>query len=405
MSKRSVPDADVIVIGAGLTGGVLAALLRQSGFSVVMVEAHAAGREDNIDTPDPRALAVTPASRRLLEHIGVWQQLPAERIGVFRRMEVWERAAIHFDCAELGEQALGYIIEAVVLQQALDAVLAADNGLEWCRPALPAALECGAEAILKLDSGRKLRARLIVGADGRNSRSRSLAGISYLESPYPQQALACVVETGQPHAAVARQRFLADGPLAFLPLADEHQSGIVWSTTPEHARALLTMPETEFADTLAEAFEQRLGGIHKVGRRAAFPLFKAEATHYCRPRFALIGDAAHSVHPLAGQGANLGWLDAAALAEVLTDARTGSRDPGSFRVLRQYERWRRGENRIMQLVLDGLHHLFLRGDPVTVQLRNVGLNLTDHSGPIKNYLMRYAMGRAGDVPKLLRRET
>lgn len=402
MTRVAGADTDVIVTGAGLIGGVLALLLRRAGFGVIAVEARARATAAP-DQPDPRALAVTPASRRLLEHVGVWQHLPAERIGVFRRMEVWDQASIEFDCEALGEPALGYIIEASVLLQALEVALAADPGLEWCRPAVPSVLDFGPDtARLVLDNGRTLRARLIVGADGRDSRSRSLAGISYIETPYPQHAVACVVDTERPHAAVARQRFLADGPLAFLPLAGSQQSGIVWSTSPEHARQLLAMPESEFRTALASAFEHRLGAVTRVGRRAAFPLLKAEAAHYCQPRFALAGDAAHCVHPLAGQGANMGWMDVACLAEVLAAARSRGRDPGSQGVLRRYERWRRSDNRMLQYVLDGLHHLFRRQDPLSSGLRNIGLSLTDHSGPIKHYLMRYAMGRAGDLPRLLR---
>lgn len=403
MNRHTVPDADVIVTGAGLTGGVLALLLRQAGFSLILIEARDKSAVDT-HTPDPRALAVTPASRRLLELTGVWQALPPERIGTFHRMEVWEDSAIRFDCADLGEPALGYIVEASLLQQALENTLAADSGITWCRPATPAGLTCEADAArMVLDDGRSIQARLIVAADGRDSRSRDLAGISYLETPYPQQALACVVETERPHEAVARQRFLSDGPLAFLPMAGPNQSGIVWSTSPEHAGELLMMPDALFAETLAAAFEYRLGAVLEIGQRATFSLLKAEAIRYCQSRFVMVGDAAHSVHPLAGQGANMGWLDVACLAEVLIDARTEGRDTGSLRVLRRYERWRRGENRIMQLGLDGLHHLFRRQDPATVFIRNLGLGLTDHSGPLKHHLMSYAMGRAGDLPRLLRR--
>ena len=207
-----------------------------------------------------------------------------------------------------------------------------------------------------------------------------------------------MVETALPHGAIARQRFLADGPLAFLPMAGSNQCGIVWSTTPDHAEALLAMEDNAFADAVAAAFGHELGVVTQVGRRGAFPLLRAQAARYVRERFALVGDAAHSLHPLAGQGANMGWLDAACLTEVLT----GAGDPGRWRALRRYERWRRSDNYMMQLALDGLHHLFRRDEWPIQRLRNMGLSITNHSGPVKNYLMRYAMGRVGDLPALAR---
>lgn len=396
---------DISIIGGGLTGGVLALLLRRLGYRVAIVESRAATVVG--DEPDPRALAVTPASRCILERAGVWPHIDVGRIGVFHGMEVWDAGGpgvIRFADSDVHEPALGYIIEAGVLQQAIDTTLAGDPQIDWYRPAELQALKFGADkATLTLDGGRGITTKLVVGADGQRSRSRLLAGITYQETPYPQQAVAGVVETEMPHGAVARQRFLPDGPLAFLPMAGESQCGIVWSTSPEHARELLALSEAEFGGALEAAFERRLGAVTHVGRRGAFPLLKAQAAHYVQPRFALAGDAAHSIHPLAGQGANMGWLDVACLAEVLTDIRPA--DPGLLRWLRRYERWRRSENRIMQLSLDALYHLFRRNELPVTWLRNTGLTLTDHSGPIKNLLMRYAMGRAGDLPAAARCRT
>ncbi|MDZ7734867.1 MAG: UbiH/UbiF/VisC/COQ6 family ubiquinone biosynthesis hydroxylase [Gammaproteobacteria bacterium] len=399
--------ADIAVVGGGLTGGVLTLLLRQAGYRVAVVESRQPAAEID-ERPDPRALAVTPASRCILEHCGVWPELPPARIGTFHGMQVWDAGGggeIRFVDSDVGEPALGYIIEAGVMQHAIDTVLAADRDIDWYRPAAPAALKPGADKTeLVLEDGRSLPVRLVVGADGGQSRTRRLAGIHYDETPYPQQAVAGVVTTELAHGCVARQRFLADGPLAFLPMAADHQCGIVWSTSPAHAQQLLAMPDDDFAVALACAFEYRLGAVTEVGRRGAFPLLKAQAAHYVRERLALVGDAAHSMHPLAGQGANMGWLDAACLAEILAAAATAGRDPGSLRGLRHYERWRRSDNRIMQLALDGLHHLFRRGELPVRRLRSLGLTLTDHSGPLKHFLMRHAMGRAGDLPALACRE-
>ena len=392
---------DIGVVGSGLAGGVLTLLLRRAGYQVTLVDNREPLR--SVDArPDPRALAVTPASRCILEQARVWPQLPPDRIGHLHGMQVWDaagRGAIRFAAGDIDEPALGYIIEAGVMQYAIDAALAGDDGLVWQRPATPVDLQFESDRVrLELDNGRQLAARLLVAADGQQSSTRGLAGIHYPAVPYPQKAVAAVVETAWPHEMIARQRFLATGPLAFLPMAGSHQCGIVWSTTPDHAETLLAMADDAFADAAATAFGHELGRINSVGRRGAFPLLRAQAARYVRERFALVGDAAHSLHPLAGQGANMGWLDVACLLEVLN----GAADPGRWRALRRYERWRRSDNYIMQLALDGLHHLFLRGEWPIRRLRNMGLAMTDRSGPVKNYLMRYAMGRAGDLPALAR---
>lgn len=405
MSVSRTLDADVIIVGGGLAGCTLAALLAQQGLHCQVLE-----ERDSVaalQRQDPRTLAITRASENILRAAGAWQNLPADRIGVFRKMFVWEEGGgdIEFDSATLCEPTLGYIIEQNALERALQQANGEATRISRYQPATVAALEFRDDAVsVQLADGRRLRSKLIVGADGARSGLRTLAGIAWPVHDYQQQAVACIVKTEKPHGCVARQRFLATGPLAFLPMADAHHCGIVWSTTPEQATELLDMKQDDFNRTLAEAFAFTLGKIVASETRAAFPLQHAQAAHYCRPRLALIGDAAHTIHPLAGQGANLGLLDAATLAEVVLAAADRTRDIGTYTVLRRYERWRRGENMLMIRIMQGFKVLFGSRLSSLRLLRNVGLDLVDMSGPVKHVVMRHAMGLSGDLPVFARHQ-
>jgi 2-octaprenylphenol hydroxylase len=393
-------DADVIIVGGGLVGCTMAGLLAVRGVQCLIVEGRApgAGRQGS----DPRVLAVTLASANILKAARAWKHLPQERMGFFRGMQVWDENGdgdIEFDSAELCEATLGYIIEQTMLELAAEQGNSEIPDIKRLQPATPAALKVeGGTASLGLEDGTHLIARLIVGADGGRSRIRELAGIACPAYDYHQQAVACVVETEVAHDSIARQRFLTEGPLAFLPMADPHISGIVWSTSPQHAAELLAMDEAEFNQALARAFACRLGAVVRSGPRAAFPLQHAHAERYCLPRLALVGDAAHTVHPLAGQGANLGLLDAAALAEIITGAWQGERDIGALGVLRRYERWRRGENLLMMKTMQSFNALFASRLRSVRRLRNIGLDLVDMMDPVKRLIMRRASGLVGDLP-------
>ena len=397
------PDAEVIIVGAGPIGSALAALLGAGNVDCMLVGSAAGPRRAGAPG---RALALTLASRNVLHAAGVWERLPRDDIGLFQKMRVWDAngtGAIEFDSAELCLPTLGYVVEQALLDEAL-------AGAIRQRPRVPAvttgkveSLNIGVDrASLRLDDGRELAALLVVGADGFASGVRPLAGIDYPVHDYRQQALVCTVETGRPHERTAWQRFLPDGPLAFLPLSAPHRCAVVWSTAPEIAAELLRMEATAFDARLAEAFDHTLGEVTAISPRGAFPLRRAHAERYCRPRLVLAGDAAHCVHPLAGQGANLGLLDAASLAQVLLRARARGQDLGALEVLRRYERWRRGDNGAMLLALDTLQRLFGSRAGTLQWARNAGLDLVDASGPLKNLIMRLATGTLGDLPALAR---
>ncbi len=397
-------DAQVIIVGGGLAGNTLAGLLASKGLDCIIIEAGSQQTAQSSSAADPRALALTFASRRILQSFGVWQQLPEKRLGHFSRMQVWDengKGEVVFDSADICQPALGFIVEQSVLQDSLVRTVSGMPSVRVYHDSLLSQIEWHEQAIsVLLENGQKLSANLLVGADGGHSRSRELAGINTTEHDYQQHALACLVQTTLPHEHVARQRFLSHGPLAFLPMHNAHECGVVWSTQPQQAQELLRMEEEEFNRVLAEAFEYRLGEITKSDLRSSFPLRRAQADAYCKDRFALIGDAAHSVHPLAGQGANLGLLDAASLAQLVLKADAANRDIAARPVLRAYERWRKFENKIMMMTLEGFKYTFEnQSGPVPV-LRNRALDLANSIVPLKHTIMRHAMGLSGDLPEL-----
>ena len=393
---------DVIVAGGGLVGATLALALGEMGLRVAVIERSSAPAAAPGPSFAARVSAFTVASERILRALGVWPVLPADRIGAMREMHVWERTGeVHFDSAEIGEPCLGHIIENAVVQWAVEQRIEALANVDWHRGAELGGLAFdGDEARVPID-GRVLRGSLVVGADGARSKVRELAGIDVAQGDYRQEAVVAEVRTAMPHRETAWQRFLPTGPLAFLPLANGAAS-IVWSTTPEHAAELCALDEEAFGFEVADAFEWRLGAVTDPGARASFALGHLHARAYVRDRVALAGDAAHIVHPLAGQGVNLGLLDAAALAEVVGRAHALGRDIGSRATLRRYERWRRGHNVLMQSVLGGFRHLFSSPWPAVRWLRETGFALTDRIPPLKARFMRFASGLDGDLPALAR---
>lgn len=399
-------DYDLVIAGGGMVGSTLACALRDADLKIALLESAPLERIRPGEETDLRVSAVNRASQRIFAAVDAWNDMTAWRVSPFRDMRVWDAGGfgqIHFDSATLGEPLLGWIIENRVIQYAL---LERVRQLPAVELLCPAALEtawpedAGGWRV-RLTDGREFTTRLLVGADGAQSKVRELAEIDTRGWSYHQKALVANVRTAEPHQETAWQRFLPTGPLAFLPLHDGRCS-IVWSTTPEQADQLLALDEYNFAQALTEAFERRLGEIVQVGPRGAFPLRLQHARAYVKPGLALIGDAAHVVHPLAGQGVNLGLLDAATLAEVLLDGLAAGHKVGALRVLRRYERWRKSDNLPMLGIMDGFKRLFGNSLPPVRLLRNLGLNLADAAGPLKNAMARRAMGLAGDLPKLAR---
>lgn len=401
--KSQEHSYDVIIVGAGMVGTALACALGEKAFRVAMVDTSKPAMSWPEEGYDLRVSALTRATQQILETIHVWPRMQAERVSPFREMHVWDAAGegvLHFDSAELGEATLGHIVENRVTLKALHQQLATLESVRLLTEVQATALDIdNTTATLTLNNDEVLNARLIVAADGSRSWVRQQRGISVRGWDYDQTALVTYVKTAQSHQETAWQRFLPTGPLAFLPLTEGYSS-IVWSTTPEQAEQLKQLPEDHFAIELQAAFEDQLGAIEEVGPRATFPLRFFETNAYVGSRLALVGDAAHTIHPLAGQGVNLGMADAASLAEVLSSAKQARKDIGSINVLRQYERWRRADNRSMLVAMDGFKRLFSNQSSLLGWIRNTGMSLVQQTPLVKNTIVRHAMGLSGAQPKL-----
>lgn len=391
-------DYDILVVGAGMVGAAFAALLRETSFSLALLDAGSPPAVPPADHYDLRVSAVSPGTRHILQAAGAWERLDAARVGPYESMRVWDagsRGAIEFNAAELGERWLGYIIENVNIQHALLAAVDSASNIDCRFEAAGRRLMVDDDKCrLELEGGETLSARLVVGADGARSWVREQLGIKLQKRLYGEQAFVCEVSTERPHEHTAWQRFLPTGPVAFLPLANGHCS-VVWTCEAELAVELADLDTVSFGSRLETAFEHRLGRVKVLGPVRSFDLSRRQAARYAEPRGALIGDAAHVVHPLAGQGANLGFGDAWALFRVLEEAEKHGRDIGGRYVLRRYERWRRAENFSMMRMLDVLHALFSSEAAPVRGLRGIGLDLVNGQGWLKHYLARQALAGTG----------
>lgn len=403
-------QVDIVIVGAGMVGSLLAALLRDAGLDIVLLERGSVGAPDREDPFEPRVSALTRASENLLRHVGAWEAIAGLRCCPYTRMEVWDAngtGRIGFSAQELGESHLGVMVENRLLQWSLTEAATASPRISLRCPAELVAMErMPAQWRLTLADGEVIDTRLVIGADGARSGVRRLAGIGVREHDYGQRAIVTTIYTEQPHGDVARQRFARTGPLALLPLRTHDggrgQCSIVWSQDEAEAQRLLALDDAAFCRELGFACEHALGAITGCDARYSFPLRAVHSERYTGDGLALIGDAAHAIHPLAGQGVNLGLLDAAVLAEEIARARARGLPWWGEDVLARYSRRRRAHNTLILNSMTAFQKLFGSEHPALVLARNLGLTTANALLPLKQEFARVAMGLAGDLPALAR---
>jgi 2-octaprenyl-3-methyl-6-methoxy-1,4-benzoquinol hydroxylase/2-octaprenylphenol hydroxylase len=395
MNRRQVHD--VAIVGAGMVGAALALALAQEGFDVALIESRAPAPWRAADDVDLRVVALAASSLDLFGRLDVWTAIASARASAYRRMQVWDALApgqLSFDAADEGAAALGYIVENRLIQSVLWQTIEQRSDIALRVPARVVAtdVEPGkGTRTLVFEDGSRLAARLVVAADGAESALRELVGIKTSDRDYAQRAIVAHVATERPHEATAWQRFLPAATLAFLPLADG-RSSIVWSVPDAQSTRLLELDEAAFRAELGTAFDFRLGAITATTQRAAFPLRMKLAKRYVAPRFVAIGDAAHVVHPLAGQGVNLGLRDATELVKALFAAKDAKQDFAAEYTLRRYERRRISDNALSAHAFDAIQRVFGSDSMALAALRGTALTLVDRMLPLKRFLARRAAG-------------
>ncbi|OGO91524.1 MAG: hypothetical protein A3F10_03220 [Coxiella sp. RIFCSPHIGHO2_12_FULL_42_15] len=398
-----IKETDIIIVGGGMVGLVLALALVKNNFRVIVVENKTPSLDFVAEQPIARVSAINLNAIRILQNVGLWEKLSVVTKSSLQRLVVWDgigAGRIEFDAKDLGVQQLGSIVQnREVIKQAWQLLLQHEYCEILCdHPVLFS--QQNDKVQLELSEGIVLRAHLCVGADGANSWVREQMHITLRERSYQQHAIIAVVTTQMSHQHTGWQAFLPTGPLAVLPLSDVHQCAIVWSNTQARAQALLAMSNNEFECELNNAFGLPLGEIKFHRDRQSFPLAMRHAEKYVQGNLVLVGDAAHTIHPLAGQGVNLGFLDAACLFDCLWQAKQKNQPIAAQKILRRYERWRKGDTAEMILTMRLLNDLFSSESAFTVQLRSLGFNAVDRLTPLKKCFMHFATDKKSDLPSL-----
>ena len=402
--------ADVLIVGGGMAGCSLACALAGTGLNVVILDCVKQSVQ-TADEFDGRASAIAEAPKKMLDQIGMWRHLGENFAPILdiRVSDGESRLFLHYDHEDIGEDAFGYMVENRHFRQAVFARLKELEKATYIAPIELKSVACEPEGVrAELSDGRRIKAGLLVGADGRQSQIRQDAGIKLTSWSYHQTGIVLTVDHEISHHNVAHEHFLPAGPFAILPLPGEagqnNRSSIVWTEKDELVESIMALPEKDFAKEFNQRFGDFLGKVKFIGPRWTYPLTLQYAETSIAERMVLVGDASHGMHPIAGQGLNMGLRDVAALAEVLTDARRLGLDIGTASVLDDYEQWRRFDNTLMLAMTDGLNRLFSNDIALLKLARNIGLAAVNKAGPLKKVFMRHAMGSTGNLPRLLKGE-
>ena len=385
---------DIAIVGGGIVGLTLAAALKKSELSIAVIDKKAS-HQPLAEKPTARVSAINQANIAALQQLDVWEHVQQDRSSAYTHMHVWDKDSfgdIHFACDEMGSDALGVIMENQALVNGLSDAVTAQPNVQLVTAGIERVLAGPNQTMLMLENKDAISCRLLVGADGGNSYVRKQAGFPITFKDYEHTAIVANIRTKEPHNKVARQAFTPTGPLALLPMADPHVCSIVWSQSPDAAGALMSMDDTDFCNALSAASNSVLGTASLETQRVSFPLTMRYAREWAKNGVVLVGDAAHTIHPLAGQGANLGMQDALALAELLMQLEAQNKDIGLHKHLRPYERSRKTEAMKMIAAMDGFKFLFDGDDPIKKLIRGVGLTATNNLDVVKNAFVSHAMG-------------
>lgn len=399
---------DVVIVGGGMVGATIACALGDSDLSVAVLENHYPHEFSVEQENDLRVSAVSIASQNILQMVGAWEGILSRRSCPYKRMKVWEAseesASTEFNSDHIGHEYLGQIVENRIIQLALLERLQAFSNVDLICPAAVTEIDYSpGSSLVRLADGKEVVARLLIAADGGESRVRQAAGIGVHKWDYEQHALVASVTTAYEQQDITWQQFTPTGPLAFLPLKGKTAS-LVWYNTPDNVKRLMSMDDDSFMQSLHDTFPSCLGQIDSLLQRGSFPLRRQHAQQYVAEGVALAGDAAHMIHPLAGQGVNIGLLDAAALAETILEAYRQGDEITSVEVLQRYENQRRNHNLLMMQTMDAFYRIFSNDSLPLKLFRNVGLVFAGRVMPARNKVMQFAMGLEGPLPALARLE-